>query len=420
MTSCSLCSETYSLGNHGRIELDISYLHPLYQPRDLFTMALRHNNSRRSFLFVSRVLGKHIPITPPTLIDATKHLSQLWLQQNFGSDENVISEPLLVIGFAETATAMGHSFFSHLRGNVSYLHSTRERPVNISPTFYACESHSHATDHDFYLSDKSLIGEAKHVLIVDDEITSGRTALELIKAIDEQYPGKRYSVASFLDWRTQKNRNAFLEGIDGREVKAVSLLRGEILDNTLQSPSEEFVNSWSGGKSAARWKTIELPLTQSEFHNESNRFSAYSGRFGITRDDQELLDQEIAAFGSEIRHHRAGSKTLFLGRGECMYIPLRLAMEAGDNVFFHATTRSPAWPSGDIEPYGIGNGIIFHALDGNSYREYVYNILGCDYDELFLVTENRCCPDRLKSFMQLVDGAGIKDIKHVILGNRIR
>ncbi|MFP4014045.1 MAG: phosphoribosyltransferase family protein [Chitinispirillaceae bacterium] len=418
-TSCSLSNKTYSLDNHGEIELDIRFLHPLYEPEDLFTMALRHSNSRRSFLFVSKILGKHIPITPCTLVEATEHLSRLWLGEYFGSDVNTISEPLLVIGFAETATAMGHALFSHLEGNVSYLHSTREHSPDISPVLYACESHSHATDHDFYLTDRKLITGAKHILVVDDEITSGRTALELIRAIDEQFPGKEYSVASFLDWRTKDNRNAFLAGINGREVKAVSLLRGEVVRNTLWSPSEKFLNSWNKNDNPISFKTIELPFTPSDYRNESDRFMAFSGRFGMGREDQEKLEREISSFGHEIRRNRDGGKTLFLGRGECMYIPLRLAMEAGENVFFHATTRSPAWPSGKNASYGIKNGISFEALDGSTYREYVYNILDRSYDELFLVTENRCCPERLKTFMQFVEGAGIKNIKHVILGSGI-
>ncbi len=408
---------SYSVGTNGVIELNVDNISPRYTPEDLFTMGLRSNNPKRSFLFVSKVLGKHIPIKTDTLFNALDDLVEIWAENCFQKKVEELHVPVLVIGFAETATAMGHGFFSKLNCNAMYLHSTRETPENIESLFYACESHSHAVDHNFFLENRSFIEKVQHIVIVDDEITTGNTALNLIRAIDEKYPGKEYSAATFLDWRDNSHREVYRTGIGGKEIGTASLLEGNIRTNTLISPEDHSGTTWGAPSlSPEKWKTVNLDFTQSGFSDGERTFVRGSGRFGIDCDDQVKLDNEIEMAGDEIRKLRRGKKTLFLGQGECMYIPLRLAGEAGENVFFHATTRSPAWPTEHITPYGIKSGISFKALHGEAHQEYLYNILNQGYDEFFLVTEYNCDRSRLESFTALINGAGIKDIKHIVIG----
>ncbi|MGV7331495.1 phosphoribosyltransferase domain-containing protein, partial [Mycobacterium kansasii] len=87
---------------------------------------------KRSFLFVSKVLGKHIPIRPAkgilggsllaarymqvvkesTPIDLEPILSQFLKEEPSVTYESFINEKSnpVIIGFAETATALGHAF----------------------------------------------------------------------------------------------------------------------------------------------------------------------------------------------------------------------------------------------------------------------------------------------------------------------
>lgn len=409
--------KTYKVGNYGEISLSINEISPKYQPQDLFTMGLRHNNPKRSFLFVSKVLGKHIPITPNTLLEALQELVSIWCKKNFNCSPEEYSVPTLVIGFAETATAMGHGFFSYISRSSTYLHSTREEPQGVESLFYACEEHSHAMDHNFFLQNRDILKKIKHIVIVDDEITTGKTALNLIKAIDEIFPGKEYSVASFLDWRNDEHRKMFIKGINEREIKTASILSGTITKNSLTSPDHSHGIPYEKmSEEAILWETISLGFTLSCFFEGKRNFIQYTGRFGLDNNEQILLEKELEKAAYIIQKYRNGKKTLFLGHGECMYIPLRLAKLAGEDISFHATTRSPAWPSSDLNPYGIINGITFNALDNKGYNEFVYNIAGHEYDELFLVTESSLTKESLEPFMKLVSGAGITNIKHIILG----
>lgn len=407
----------YLVGNNGNISLQIENIEESYKPEDLFTMALRHNNPKRSFLFVSKILGKHIPVKASDLQSAISTLAEKWYATCLDDRNKEHDDSILVIGFAETATAMGHCFFSKLSGNVSYMHSTRENPSMIKSILYAEEEHSHAVDHNFFLKDLSLITKAKHVVIVDDEITTGKTALNLIKAIDEKFPDKKFSVATFLDWRNRENRSIYKNGINNNEIRTVSLLEGEIEDNTLTSPNSSNNANWGTNyENEISWNTINLNFEQSGYSDTSKMFIKRSGRFGISYIEHEKLNDEIDVAGKILRKNKNGKKILVLGQGECMYIPMRLSEEIGKDISFHATTRSPAWPTDKISPYGIESGFSFKALDGGDYNEFIYNVLNKDYDELFLITEYSCNVNRIEEFMKLVRNAGIKNLNHVVLG----
>ncbi|MDO5769772.1 MAG: phosphoribosyltransferase domain-containing protein, partial [Psychrobacter sp.] len=70
-----------------------------YELDDLLGFAQRIN-PKRAFLFVSKVLGRHIPVAPSTMRRAFTDLANM-LPDHSGL--NKLPEPILVIGMAETA-----------------------------------------------------------------------------------------------------------------------------------------------------------------------------------------------------------------------------------------------------------------------------------------------------------------------------
>ena len=62
------------------LELEISETRFGLLPEDLFRLAVRQN-TQRAFLFVSKVLGKHLPVEPAALLAAGKLLALAWLDQ---------------------------------------------------------------------------------------------------------------------------------------------------------------------------------------------------------------------------------------------------------------------------------------------------------------------------------------------------
>lgn len=148
----------------------------------LFSMAARINK-KRSFLFVSKVLGKHIPVMPYTpllsgaalglllyremnggaagneqmdkLLDAAVHglIHPLHAEEAYHellAAQLVLPRPVVFVGFAETATALGHSMYNIFAGGASYIHTTREDIPEMASIISFEEEHSHAVDHLCY------------------------------------------------------------------------------------------------------------------------------------------------------------------------------------------------------------------------------------------------------------------------------
>lgn len=71
----------------------------------------------------------------------------------------LIDQPHLFIGFAETATALGHSMYEVFSGPTRYLHTTRESIRELDSILSFEEEHSHATAHRCYARDERFFKE---------------------------------------------------------------------------------------------------------------------------------------------------------------------------------------------------------------------------------------------------------------------
>src|SRR5262249_7740105 len=80
-------------------------------------------NRKRGFLFISKVLGKHIPVRPRRMLDIHERLAR---------QLEAIEGPAILIAMAETATGLGQGLFDSLlrqttREDLLFLHTTRYR-----------------------------------------------------------------------------------------------------------------------------------------------------------------------------------------------------------------------------------------------------------------------------------------------------
>lgn len=91
---------------------------------ELLGLALRRN-PKRAHLLVSNVLGKHVPQRPSRVYGAGYALGEE-VRELLGPE----AAGAVVLGYAETATGLGHAVADGL-GAAPYLHSTR-RPVEGS------------------------------------------------------------------------------------------------------------------------------------------------------------------------------------------------------------------------------------------------------------------------------------------------
>ena len=191
----------------------------------LIRVALRRN-PRRAQLLVSTVLGKHLPADPRVVAGAGRLLGALVALMLAGQGDAVPrrlatgrrrrplsgDDPAALLdlfdgagdgsaqrpacspsGFAETATSLGHLVADQLGS--AYLHSTRREDGEVPVAAEFAEPHSHAVGHLLRPRSPDLLAGSGPVVLVDDELSTGRTALNVIESLQAVAPRDRYVLA---------------------------------------------------------------------------------------------------------------------------------------------------------------------------------------------------------------------------------
>jgi len=166
--------------------------------RELLGLALRLRNPQRAQLLVSRVLGKHVPQRPETVYRVGYDLGRA-VRELLGAQ----AAAAVVLGYAETATGLGHCVADGLGGDspAPYLHSTRRKVAGVEPVGGFEEVHSHATSHLLLPEDPALLAGGGPLVLVDDELSTGNTVVNTIRSLHERFPRAWYVVAALADVR---------------------------------------------------------------------------------------------------------------------------------------------------------------------------------------------------------------------------
>jgi adenine/guanine phosphoribosyltransferase-like PRPP-binding protein len=405
-------------------------LHPAgagADPRVLLGLALRRN-PRRAQLLVSRVLGKHVP-TDPRLVRAAglllgglvadalagrpaRALPTALLHAAVGGDRDAavalhavagqeIDAPVdaLVLGFAETATALGHCVAEGL-GGADVLHSTRRPVPGLAAAGGFTEEHSHATDHLLLPAEAGLLRGGRPLVLVDDELSTGRTVLNTITALHRGAPRERYVVAALVDVRPPGGELVAGVAALGARLDVVALARGRVeLPADLAARAEALraeldarpgpTRISTGGNRAAELARVELGALgwPSGVPAGARHGFGYAAHRALAAALPVLADGVAHAAGL-----RAGERTLVLGTEELMQLPLRLAQtlaDAGHDVAFSTTTRSPAVVV-DEPGYALTSGVTFPAhddpADGPGPR-FAYNVGAAHWDHVLVVVD---------------------------------
>lgn len=446
-TTTSTCSQTQHILQRlpdMTMEINIAQNPLNLSMDDLFIMATRVNK-KRGFLFVSKLLGKHLPLNPTKALIASGLLAMEYVEQVagvnmkekdailrgcFSEDPVEIREAYnllshrnlrldhnpLIIGFAETATSLGHAFFDCIDGAV-YIHTTREEIQGHVPLLNFKEEHSHAVNQLCYIEEQDIDNQ-KPVVLVDDELTTGKTATNIIRNIHSRFPREQYAVISILDWRSPEDRERFreLEKELGITILTVSLMSGNICFSGETIAEASYDYSPKQRSSELNVETINLShfFTPTQYTNEKDAipYIQETGRFGLISDQKRDVADACVKAAGYLEQCRKGRKTLCLGTGEFMYLPMKIASLMGDGVFYHSTTRSPILPQ-EHEGYAIQNGFSFMNPEDDEVVHYVYNIPEGEYDELFLFFEKELPEDRLQEWKRIARDRGIRNVNIV-------
>ncbi|MEU6986208.1 phosphoribosyltransferase [Streptomyces sp. NPDC046324] len=360
----------------------------------LLGLALRRN-PKRAHLLVSNVLGKHVPQRPGVVYGSGFSLG-LRVRDLLGRDEAARS---VVVGYAETATGLGHSVADGL-GFAPYLHSTR-RPVDgVASAGGFEESHSHATSHLLLPEDPKLLAGDGPLVLVDDEFSTGNTVLNTIRDLHERFPRERYVVVALVDMRSAEDLGrleAFAREI-GARVDLVTGATGTVrLPDGVLEKGQALVAAHETAPEAPDGAVPppRTPLT-APVRVELGWPTSIpdGGRHGFAAPHAAALNDALPAMTERLGAALGGARRiLVLGFEELMYAPLRLAValeRAGRDVSYSTTTRSPVLAVDD-PGYAIRTRLVFPAhdepADGPGER-YAYNVAGAGFDAVVAVVDS--------------------------------
>lgn len=440
----------YNIDNRLAISLNIEENKCKIPVSNLFTMSARENK-KRDFLFVSKVIGKHMPMIPDTLKIIGGILARLWINEredsydypttelvhklisldvslkmqdldlkngqeivknpdfsfNVSKSNSILDTPIklanktLFIGFAETATGLAQAVFQNF-SNASYIHTTREKITSIEPALFFNEEHSHAVEHSLFPYEQDFFNDFEDIVLIDDELTTGKSALNLIKCL----PGKSFGILSILDWRDANSYKMFRSEKD-IDVRVCSLLKGDIQC----SKSKNIV---SDAITIPPLCTKLIPYKEHVFEIDEciDGYNKATGRFGLSSQENSKVYAEIKSIAEVLKKERTTGNCLCIGTGEFIYLPCSISAKLGDNVYFQSTTRSPVHAR-NIDCYGNKNKVAFQSPEDDTITNYLYNIPDNFYNQVFFFSEKPLTKDKKEEFNRLFSHFHVKSIMFV-------
>lgn len=353
---------------------------------DLIIMGKRINNNKRNFLFISKVLGKHIEAKPKVCKEIGLKLARLIFDKEEKSYKN--NEKVCVIGFAETATGLGMAVASYIK-NCYYITTTRECITELKSIFKFEEEHSHATTHKCFPLDKDNLVNSEKIILVDDEITTGKSMINIIKELKKVTNAKNLIILSILDWRNEEYRKAYDELVNEENInlEVLSLISGDIKvkdTTTYIDTNDEVINDTAD---VLNYNVLDRINLKTSYEKEVESYLLYTGRFGVEFNEIEELEIKCKDIANRLQSLiESNEKILVLGHGENIYIPCRIASYIKGDVYFKSTTRSPIYCE-DVDGYPIKEKHVFYHK-GVKYYFYNKSEIEKKYDKVILITED--------------------------------
>ncbi|MCT9104232.1 phosphoribosyltransferase [Streptomyces mirabilis] len=369
---------------------------------DLLGLALRRN-PRRAHLLVSNVLGKHVPQSPSVVYGHGFALGRR-VRELLGAEG---ARAAVVLGYAETATGLGHCVADGV-GLAPYLHSTRRPVPGVDTAGGFEESHSHATSHLLLPENPALLAGAGPLVLVDDEFSTGNTVLNTIRDLHARYPRDRYVVVALVDMRSAADLGRLAEFATeiGARVDLVAAARGTVnLPEGVLEKGQALVAEHETTESTESTESTETtePADSRPGHPGAARVELGwprglpdGGRHGFTPGHRIRLDAALPAMAARVADAlpEGARRVLVLGFEELMYAPLRLAREleqvVSAEVRYSTTTRSPVLALDD-PGYAIRTRLVFPAHDDpddGPGERYAYNVAGAGFDAVVAVVDS--------------------------------
>ena len=340
-----------------------------YDEKQLVRIAKRDNNTKRAHLLVNPLQGKHIPVVPKSALAVFKDLAQKLYKK-------YPNEKLLLIGFAETATAICAAVALSAPTDIYFLQTTREFFENTEFLYFS-ETHSHAVEQKLVKTNLvKYLSTCDRIIFVEDEVTTGNTILNAIHSLQVEYKNipLKFGIASILNSVSAQCTAQF----KAKDIEFTFLLHITVTDYT------EHLDQFSFSSNTLHSFENAFAESITEYYVPGKM----DPRIGILNSDfaqscSSLAKRVLSDLGETCTH----KSVLVLGSEEFMFPPLYVAsqIEATCNcceVKFHATTRSPILPSESAD-YPLLARFQLKSIYDNERTIYVYNLK--KYDKVIII-----------------------------------
>jgi hypothetical protein len=326
-------------------------------------------NPKRPFIFVSKVLGKHWPVSPLVMKGGYEDLA---------AKLNDLESPVLFVAMAETAIGLGRGVFAEYGtqygAKEALFTQTTRYQLNHKIALEIDEPHCHARSHLVYWPKESALAQlflkAKTLVLIDDEISTGNTLKNLAQAYLNLNKGlKRLILVSLMSFLSDAVKEEFQRAFPP-PVDHVSLLEGTFNYDPGEISPEISPSFNSVGDFAPKdW------LLQTNY-----------GRLGLRFEDDQLYYQTLA----KSFHFSPSQKVRVIGTGEFLREPFNLAYafsQLGYETLFQSTTRTPLAPSP-----AISHTLAFPDNYHDNIDNFIYNLDPNFEGDTVIVYETRPLP----------------------------
>ncbi len=362
-----------------------------FEKDDLIRIAKRENNSRRSYLYVNPLQGKHVPASPSLSLRLFEALAKKL-------EEVYPKEKILVIGFAETATAIGATIACRAKNVLCYMNTTREEIAGADYLFFT-ESHSHAREQRLVINGlEKVLDQIDRIVFAEDEVTTGNTIEKIIRLLQEKYREKalKFGILSILNSMSKERLT---------EMESYGFSCGYLYHIPPQyriSEIEKYLEQESEEKAEPAEEAVPVRVIRKGNYWNSRLVTPVIE----AKEKAEHFTDAVLAALPELEE---AESLLILGTEEFMFPGLLVGQKAealwpDKKIRFHATTRSPIEVFLE-EDYPLHKRAEMESLYEEGRKTFIYNLE--QYDHVLIITDaEQIWEEGLKSLMKALRQCG--------------
>lgn len=363
---------------------------------EVISITMRDGNKKRPYLIMNKLQGKYIPIKAEKSLNMFNVLGEQCILEDYLSD-------VLVIGFAETATAIGAGVALNIQErypnkSVMFMPTTREDYKGKNRIEFK-EEHSHAVEQYLYC-DVDYLKLFDAIIFAEDEITTGNTIMNFVRQLNELgYKPKRMVALSLLNCMDENELKRF----EDNHIDVGYLIK------TDRVGFEDYKTIYEGYTNEVKcFEDMSIRIKHIPY-------LVKNPRMGVRIKDYTRTCKVIIDYLKDCLNKN--DRIICIGTEECIFPAMQLSDDlekVGFQSVMQTSTRVPVCVKYNLVDNPISSKFAVDSLYGDRIT-YLYNLLtdSSEYDKAIVVTDGKKMIPT--NFISSLNTVGIKEVIVVYL-----